>query len=226
MGVKRDDIELIYNGIDCSQYTVCDSETVDKFRDRLGIKNGPVVGIVARLSDVKGHKYLIYAFREVIKTIPDAQLLIVGDGKMKDELIRLVDNLNIHQSVLFIPSVLDISLVLAVMDVFVMPSIQEGLGLAIMQAQAAGLPVIASDVGGITALVKHGQTGMLVEVGDIRGIASSVISLLDNKDLAKSLGVNAQKNICQNFSLEKMATKIEKLYSSCIRPNMAQTIQE
>ena len=216
MKIKKEHIKLIHNGIDCNKFNVIDSQRINEFKQRIGLKAGSVVGILARLSDVKGHKYLIEAFKKVLPRIPDVQLLIVGDGRMKDELVELTENLDIQKNVFFVPSLLDIPLVLSAMDIFVMPSIQEGLGLSIMQAQAAGLAVIASSVGGISTLIEDRQTGILIPSADTEAIAKSIILLLTDKDLAVRLGQNAKRNIQENFSLEKMAAGTEKLYSEVV----------
>ena len=213
MRIKEGSIRLVHNGIDCDKFFVKDLHKINEFKEKNGIKNGPVVGILARLSTVKGHKYLIEAFKEVMEHIPTAQLLIVGDGKIKDELVGLSRNLNIEENVFFVSSVLDISLVLSAMDVFVMPSLQEGLGLAIMQAQAAGLAVIGSSVGGINTLIKDRQTGILIPPAGVGDISKSIILLLTDKDLSKRLGENARRNIKENFSLEKMTSQTEKVYN-------------
>jgi len=216
MKIKKEDIRLIHNGIDCRKFKVADLGQINQFRQKFGIKNDPVVGIIARLSDVKGHIYLIEAFSQVLEYKPHTQLLIAGDGKMKAQLVELSKNLGADNNVIFIPAGEDISLVLSVMDIFVMPSIQEGLGLAIMQAQALGLPVIGSSVGGIVSLISDSQTGLLVPVGDSERIAKSILKLLNDKNLAARLGQNAKRNIEENFSLEKMAAETEKLYNEIV----------
>jgi glycosyltransferase involved in cell wall biosynthesis len=132
--VDEKNIVIIHNGIDIERFREPRTEDRGPRKKNLGLGDGPVVGIVARLSDVKGHIYLIEAMAQVLKNIPDAQLLIVGDGKMKQELLSLTLRLGIEKSVFFIPSVLDTQEVLSLMDIFVMPSLKEGLGLALMEA--------------------------------------------------------------------------------------------
>ena len=216
MKIKEKDIKLIHNGIDCNEFNTIDSQRINEFKQEVGLKAGAVVGILARLSDIKGHKYLIEAFKKVLPRIPDVQLLIVGDGRMKDELVELTENLDIQKNVFFVPSLLDIPLVLSAMDIFVMPSIQEGLGLSIMQAQAAGLAVIASSVGGISTLIEDRQTGILIPSADTEAIAKSIILLLTDKDLAVRLGQNAKRNIQESFSIEKMTSQTEKVYREVV----------
>lgn len=214
--VKPGKIELIYNGLDIGKYPQYNAEQIAESKKWIGLGPGPVIGNIARLSSVKGQNYLIDAMKEVVKRFPDAQLLFVGDGKIKEELLAQVNELGLNKNIVFIPSIQDTSSVLAVMDVFVMCSLAEGLGLSIMEAQSMGLPVVATNIGGIPELVKDNQTGILVGPQDSASIAGAIISLLENRQLAKQLGVNAQKNIWENFTLENMITKTEKVYESVI----------
>ena len=220
--VKEEDIKLIHNGIDTDKFRIpaCPAGRqssgfrVNRKRE-LGLGNGPVVGIIGRLSDVKGHIYLIEAMKSVLEKIPDAQLLIVGEGKMKKELSGLVRRLRIERSVYFLPSVADTGRVLAAMDLFVMPSLKEGLGLSLMEAQASGLAVIGSDVGGIRSLIRDGYNGLLVGPGDAAALSAAILNLLQDKDKAGLLGQNARSFIQENFPEERMISETERLYLDC-----------
>ncbi|MCM8771362.1 MAG: glycosyltransferase family 4 protein, partial [Candidatus Omnitrophica bacterium] len=161
-GLKPEKIKVIYNGIDIDKFKIQNSKSKFELRHKFGLKDGPVVGIIARLSDVKGHIYLIQAFSKVLKQKADAQLFIVGEGRMYHNLLAWVNRLNIKESVHFIPRVSDTQEALLAMDIFVMPSLQEGLGLALMEAMAVGLAVIASDIGGLRNLIRDHQNGILV----------------------------------------------------------------
>jgi glycosyltransferase involved in cell wall biosynthesis len=229
--VDEKNIAVIHNGIDVSKFTVQSSpadagsrlrlnDGREEFRVEakinLGLGQGPVVGIVARLSDVKGHIYLIQAMKSVLKNIPDAQLLIVGDGNLRQELVNLTAHLEMEKNVFFKPSVLDTREVLSIMDVFVMPSLKEGLGLALMEAMARGLAVIGSDIGGIRSLIKDGANGLLVRPADVAGLTWAILELLQNPDRANSLGDAAQKFINENFTQEKMIRETEEVYLECV----------
>jgi glycosyltransferase involved in cell wall biosynthesis len=214
--VDEKNIVIIHNGIDIERFREPRTEDRGPRKKNLGLGDGPVVGIVARLSDVKGHIYLIEAMAQVLKNIPDAQLLIVGDGKMKQELLSLTLRLGIEKSVFFIPSVLDTQEVLSLMDIFVMPSLKEGLGLALMEAMARGLAVIGSDIGGIRSLIKDGLNGLLVKPADAASLSNAILELLQDEDRAKSLGEAARVFIKENFSQEKMVLKTEEVYLECV----------
>lgn len=214
--VKSKNIELVYNGLDIRKYPGYNSEQIAESKKWIGLRQGPVIGNIARLSSVKGQNYLIEAMKKVAERFSDVQLLFVGDGKIKEDLVKQAADLGLNKNIIFIPSIQDTSSVLALMDIFVMCSIQEGLGLSIMEAQAMGIPVIATNVGGIPELVENNKTGILVPPQDSASIARAIISLLENKQLAKQLGVNAQKNIQENFTLDKMVDKTEALYKTVL----------
>ena len=208
--VSPEDIRVIHNGIDLERFQV-------KIKKDFGLGPGPVVGIIARLSDVKGHAYLIQAMPEVLTRIPAVKLLIVGDGKTKDELVNMVERLGLAGSVSFLPSLRDTREALSLMDVFVLPSLKEGLGLSLMEAMAAGLAVIGSDVGGIRNLIQHGQNGILVAAQDVHQLARAILELLGDRNKREYLGNNAREFIRDNFSLEKMIVETQEVYAQCLK---------
>lgn len=203
-------ISVIHHGIDVDCYNL-------EKKKELGLGEGPVVGIVARLSDVKGHIYLIEAMKAVLDKVPLAQLLIVGDGKMKKTLVKLTHQLRLEKSIKFMPSVADTREVLSMMDLFVLPSLKEGLGLSLMEAMAKGLGVIASDIGGIKSLIQNGHNGLLVKPADVRGLSLAILELLNDPRKREELGSNAREFIKNNFSFDKMVTETERIYSECVK---------
>jgi len=216
-GVNAKNITLIYNGIDIERFKDRDIEFKTEMKKSLGLADEPVIGIVGRLSDIKGHSFLIEAMKRVVEKIPRARLVIVGEGKMQKKLVALCRRLGIEKNILFIPSVREIGDILSIMDVFAMPSLKEGLGLALMEAMACGLAVIGSDVGGIKDLVRNGVNGMLVEPADSCGLACAILELLEDKGKRKSLGQQAQILIGQNFSQEKMIIETERAYTEFLK---------
>jgi glycosyltransferase involved in cell wall biosynthesis len=154
--------------------------------------------------------------QSVLETVPSAQLIITGEGKMKKELIKLTKKLGLEKNILFIPSVLDPREVLSLIDIFVIPSLDEGLGLSLMEAMACGLPTIGSEVGGIKDLIQHGVNGLLVEPADVKGLASAILELLKDREKAKVLGNNARNFIKEKFTLEKMVSETERTYLECL----------
>ncbi|MFH2138896.1 MAG: glycosyltransferase family 4 protein [Candidatus Omnitrophota bacterium] len=208
--VNEKQIALIPNGIDISRFRV-----TQKRND----KNIPArtVGIVARLSPVKGHMYLIEAMARVIKEFPDGRLLVFGDGNIKYKLIKQAEELKIAEKVFFLPSVSNTAEVLQEIDIFAMPSLQEGLGLAILEAQACGIPVIGSNVGGIPTVIKHDLSGLLVQPKEPMSLAGAIMRLMESKELAIRLGMHARDEVVRNFNLETMVVKIEEMYKEILK---------
>jgi len=213
--VKEKDIAVIHNGIDPERFGVLSAEDRASKRSFFGLGGGPVVGIIARLSEVKGHIYLIEAMSLVLKDIPDAQLVIAGEGKMQDELLSLVKRLKMEKSVLFVPTINDTRDILAALDLFVLPSLEEGLGLSLMEAMASGIAVIGSDVGGIKSLIQNDYNGLLVASRDVRELSFAIKKLLKDPEKRKNFGDSARKFIAGNFSVKQMISSTEKVYREC-----------
>jgi glycosyltransferase involved in cell wall biosynthesis len=206
--VDEEKIRVINNGIDIKRFYAGKD---------LAIGNVPVVGIIARLSDVKGHVYLIKAMKIVLEKFPSAKLLVVGEGKMYNVLVNLVKNMRMDKSVEFIKHTDDTRVELARIDIFVMPSLAEGLGLALMEAMASGRAVVGSDVGGIKTLIKNNVNGLLVKPADPESLAGAIIQLISNPEKAKIYAREAARSIADNFSLDKMCDQTERVYLECVR---------
>jgi len=215
--LDKNNICVIHNGIDTKNFG--DFSARDRLRQGFGIKDAFLIGIIARLSDVKGHLYLIRAMPEVIKVFPTTKLLIIGEGKMKKLLIQEVGRLGIQDSVLFIPQVSNTKEMLAAMDIFVMPSLQEGLGLALMEAMAQGIAVVGSAVGGIKTLIQDKHNGLLAAPADAPALAQAIIRLLKDAPLRRALGARAREFIIANFSQEEMTDKTEIVYQQSLLTN-------
>jgi len=209
-------ITVINNGIDIDRFQAAALKPKADMKKKLGLNDFPVVGIIARLSDVKGHKYLIEAMSRVLEKYPHTNLLIVGEGKMQKELTAQVFGLGISQNVFFVPEISDTAEALSAMDIFVMPSLQEGLGLALMEAMASSLAVIGSNIGGIKTLIQDGLNGLLVEPAHVMGLEQAILTLLNNPDKRFELGQEARKYIQSNFPQEKMVLETEKEYWKCL----------
>jgi glycosyltransferase involved in cell wall biosynthesis len=215
--IEKSRIALINNGIDTEAFSKTYSKNEkDAIRRAFGLKDGPVVGIIARLSAVKGHRYLLKAMKAVLQRFKNAQLFVVGEGEEEKNLRDLARQLGIEKSVNFTKSVLDTGMVLAVIDVFVLPSVEEGLGLAAIEALAAGKAVVASDVGGIYSVVKDNVTGLLVPAKEPENLAEAILRMLEDKELAVRLAANGQRYVRQNFALGDMVKKVEAVYKEAL----------
>ncbi|MFA5099398.1 MAG: glycosyltransferase family 4 protein [Candidatus Omnitrophota bacterium] len=220
LGVPARDIRLVYNGIDVSFFSAATQINPDERRNMrraAGLGDGPVIGIIARLSDVKGHQYLIHAMKLVLGRYPHAQLLIVGEGPMEHRLVALVRSLKIEKSVVFVPTVVGTVKTLSMIDLYVLPSLKEGLGLSLMEAMAAGIPCIGSDVGGIRNLIHNGVNGFLVRPADPAGLAVAIQELLSDPGKSKAMGEQAHLFINRYFSQAEMLLRTEEVYRECLK---------
>lgn len=204
-------IVLIPNGV-----RIKDDLSLPDFRvgrRKYGLKEEvDVIGFMGRLSPVKGIKYLIMAMSHVLKTKPNAQLIIVGEGKIKQELKNLTKELGIVNSVFFLGTIANTDEVFSLIDIFALPSLQEGLGLSLLEAMAMAKPVIGSEVGGILDVIQKEENGLLVSPGDARELSKAIIELLDNKEKAREMGKKARETVREKFSLERMVEDTEKVY--------------
>ena len=170
---------------------------------------GRVIGNIARLAEQKGHRYLLEALAE----LPDAQLVIAGDGELEEDLKRMAADLGVAARVDFLGRRDDVPDVLAGFDVFAFPSLFEGLCLAVIEAQAAGVPVVATPVGGIRETVVDGETGLLVPLRDVGALARAIARLLDDRDEAERLAANARR-ASKRYAVEQMVEATLELYAS------------
>ncbi|NQT46804.1 MAG: glycosyltransferase family 4 protein [Candidatus Omnitrophica bacterium] len=217
MGVANNRIALIHNGIEVERFARPISDENKKYlKERFGLGRGPIIGSLGRLSPVKGFDLLVKAMKDIIKVMPDAQLLLVGDGPEGEKLRSLSKELGVEESIVFVPSVENGAELLSIMDVAVFPSIQEGLGLSLIEAMAVGRPVIASDVGGISTLVKDSETGLLFPKGDVASMAGKIIRLLTEDGLRDRIRKNGQEKVRRDFTSDQMCEKVINVYKESL----------
>ena len=211
-------IELIHNGVDMSRFSKKYSvDEITGIKSLVGLKKGPVIGTMGRLSSVKGQRFLIEAMKYVISKEPSAQCLIIGDGPEESMLRIFAKDIGVESHVKFAGSIYkDVASYLACMDIFVLPSIKEGLGIALLEAMTVPLPCIASDIGGISDLIKNEENGMLVPVANSRAIGDAILRLLNNRVFSLELAGKAKEYVREKFSLDLMAEKTDKLYKEII----------
>jgi glycosyltransferase involved in cell wall biosynthesis len=214
--VATDKIRFVNNGIDLEVFKPVSGARRTELRQSWGVVDEPVLGVVARLSDVKGLNYLIDAMPKVLSRFPKVKCFIVGEGPMEAGLKEQVLRLGLSESVLFRPVVNKTADVLPVFDVFVLPSLSEGLGLSLMEAQAMALPVVASAVGGVLDIVKDKETGWLVPPKDPSALAEAIMHALSAPDAARRVGAKAREGIINSFSAEKMAELTLNVYKEVI----------
>jgi glycosyltransferase involved in cell wall biosynthesis len=212
-------ISLIYNGIDLQRYE--EPEVCCTFRAEYGIADGaPIVGVVARLEPEKGHPTLLEAWPRVLTSVPDAHLLIVGEGSQRDALEAQAASLGLLEhgrtSVTFTGRRDDVPAVTAALDVAVLPSYREAQGLSILEAMALGRPVVASAVGGIPEMVEHGRTGLLVPPREPDFLAQAIVKVLSDHQYADTLGKAGRDLVHERFCAELMVRAIEAIYDEAV----------
>lgn len=215
---RREKIQKIYSGIEIDHFKPVPDGEKKALKVAWGIsEEAPVVGMVSKLWEGKGHTTLIHAFEGLKQEIPEAVLVIVGEGYLRDQLSDLVDRLGLKGSVLFTGFQMDVRRIIATFDVAVLPSFFEGMGRVLLEAMAMGKPLVASSVGGIPDLVHHGKNGLLVTPGSVSELKSGLLTLIRNKALAKEMGKEGRKRISEEFSAGRMAQSIEKLYRELLQ---------
>lgn len=210
-------VRLVHNGIDTENLKLRQGMTRSQVRESLGVGNGPLIGVIGRLSEVKGQEFAILAMVDVLRQVPEAELLLVGEGRSEQKLKKLVAEHNLEKKVFFRRAVSNVREALFAIDLFVMPSLQEGLGLSLMEAMAWGKPVIGSAVGGIRTLIADQETGILVPPGDASSLARAIIELLTHPEKGLFLGDKARKLITGRFSAREMTRLTEEVYRECVR---------
>ena len=204
-------IMTIMNGIDESKHNV----TIDKKKKRreLGVnQDGPIIGVGVRLTEQKGITYLLQAMPTVIEKYSDITLIIAGEGPLGNKLRSEAISRGIDKNVLFVGPRLDMPELLKLFDLYVLPSLWEGLPMVLLEAMAAGCPIVATDVGGNYMAVKHGVNGSLIKPKDSIKFSYEVIRLLKDKYSRMQYSKNGIKVFHEKFSADIMTRKYEKLY--------------
>lgn len=210
-GIPPDHVSVIEHGIG-PEYFAADEGAVAAARASLGLRDGPVIGTIARLSPEKAIDTLLAATRRVVAAIPSLTLLIVGDGPLEDDLRRQARELGLENAVRFLGFRPDVSVLMRLMDVFILPSRMESVGLVLLEAMAAGRPVVATTVGAIPEYVDQDRTGLLAPPDDPEALAGAIQRLLDDPALRTRLGAAGRVKAEAHFTLDRMVTQTIQLY--------------
>jgi N-acetyl-alpha-D-glucosaminyl L-malate synthase BshA len=209
-GVKKEKLEIIYTGIDTDKFKPFSDYNL---RREFNInENTIIIGIVAVLRAAKRHIDLL----EAVKEIDNVKVVIVGNGPQEMNIKNFIKKNNLENKVLMLGHREDIDKILPNFDIFVLPSNLEALGTALLEAQACGVPVVASRVGGIPECVSEDKTGFLFEKENVKDLREKLINLIENKNLRDEFSKNARKWIENNFSTQKMVKDTENLYKRII----------
>ncbi len=211
LGIAPEKTRLVLNGINVTAF----SRSVDAVCKRLELglsERDVVVGTMANLRPQKNHKNLVTAFALVRNQLPGLKLLLAGDGECRRELEAQARTLGVVDRVLFLGHRTDADELMAVLDVYCLPSLYEGMPLSIMEAWAAGKPVVATDVLGTREIVQDGVTGILVPSDNPEALASALLKVIEDTSLRSTLADNGRKLAFEKCSIEQMIGKYELLY--------------
>ncbi|MEW6009198.1 MAG: glycosyltransferase family 4 protein [Candidatus Omnitrophota bacterium] len=210
---SKDKFVTIPNGINIKDYEMLNDAAVVKLRKDLDIpENFNIITTISRLEPIKGIEIFIKAIAKVNETFHNFRALIVGDGILRNRLMKLARELRLDEGIMFLGYRGDIKDIIYLSDVIVNSALNEGQGLVILEAMACSRPVIATKVGGVPEVIIDNQTGILVESGNYEQLATAIIKVLKDKDLATRLGVEAKKRLELEFSQEEMINRIRGLY--------------
>lgn len=176
-----------------------------------------IVGSIGWLTEIKGHRLLVEALGYLKAEFPKLHVVIVGSGGQQTALLAQADALGLRGRIHLAGHRDDIEHCLAGMDCFAFPSLNEGMGRALIEAMAAGLPVVASRVGGIPAIVRHEENGLLVPAGDSRALSDAMRRILTDSQLAGRLGRNASRSIGDEFGAKAMVEAVESVYRNAVQ---------
>jgi len=210
-------VVMIPNGVQIETFTKISQADVEALRQKLRIHpNTAVIGTVASFNEYKGHTYLIDATVRILEQLPDTKVLLVGGGPLRSQMEDKAEALGLLDYIIFTGIRQDIPRILSTLDLFVLPSLWEGMPIVLLEAMAAGLPVVATRVGGIPEVVEHGVTGLLVPPRDPEALAQAIIALLQDRERAEAMGQAGRARVEKYFSVERMVQQTEALYEDLI----------
>ncbi|MBP8984552.1 MAG: glycosyltransferase family 4 protein [Syntrophobacterales bacterium] len=208
----EDKFAVIHSGVDLDRFrSVCLDAA--RIKEDLGIPTfAVVIGTIGRLTPIKGHRFLIEAARGILAEWPDTVFLFLGDGELAEALRSLATRLGVSGSVRFLGWRPDVAEILPAVDMFVFPSLNEGMGRAVVEAMALGKPVVASRVGGIIDIVRDGENGILVSPADADELAAAIKLLISDPATRERLGEEGKRRVLL-YDAERMVQRIDGLYS-------------
>ena len=207
----KNNIEVIPNFICLKEYKL---DNNDYYKKRFAPNNEKVICHVSNFRKVKRIEDVLIAFEGISKEM-DVKLLLVGDGPERARLEQISRNSKFSKNIFFLGSLKSTKEVLNISDLFILPSSKESFGLSALEAMACGVPVIASDSGGIPEVISHGESGLLNSVGDTYQMTKNALKLLSNDSLLERFKTNAYKQ-AMKFDIEVILPKYEKLYEQCV----------
>jgi len=213
-GVNNQKIHIIQNAVESINDTVLLQQQRQSIRRKYGIRSDEIVlGYVGRLSIEKGIEYLIKAGKDLVEVGARIRIIVIGDGPKKYDIRQVVEEQGLREKVIFAGFQKDVSDILPGFDIFVLPSLTEGTSMALLEAMACGLPVIATAVGGTPRVVISEKNGMLVPPESPEAIVHTVVKLSENPELREKIGQAALNTIESGYNIKRWLEKIDKIYS-------------
>jgi glycosyltransferase involved in cell wall biosynthesis len=217
VGLPPAAIEVIYRGLPDDGFGA-EARDVEAVRREFDLeRHYPALLTVGRLVPQKGQRYLIGAMPEILRAHPRARLLIVGIGFLEQQLREQVDAVGLGASVRFLGRREDVAALMGAADIFVFPSLFEGLGVSLLEACASGLPCVVSNVGPLPEVVENGVTGVLVPSRDPGSLAAAVSRLASDPDLMRRFGKAARARVRRAFQIDRSIAQLEALYDEVLR---------
>jgi glycosyltransferase involved in cell wall biosynthesis len=214
-GIAAERIFVIHSGIDPQRFS---GDRTDHLRSEFHLAADEKVVInVAHLAGHKGQKHLVRAIPHVLEKMNNIRFFIIGKGELMADLKRLAASLGLDRHLVFTGFRDDVGAFYNLADLFVMSSVQEGLGTAVLEALAAGKPVVAARSGGIPEIISDGETGRLVAPADPSALASGIIELLTHADLAQKMATQGQRIVHQQFSIDAMVDEYIQVYQRILK---------
>jgi glycosyltransferase involved in cell wall biosynthesis len=212
------DSVVINNGIDQKKFNR--QRPSENIRKELNVgENELLILFIARFTEHKQPLILIKAFYEAVKIIPGIRLLMVGDGDQKEKALQMVKELSMNERIIFQPFRQDVPAVLAAADIYVLPSLWEGLPIGLLEAMAMGKAIVATNVDGTREIINDHQNGLLTEAGDVPALTNALVELCQNDSLRKKLEISAPQIVNEQFNAVNMTKKIEDIYLNLCNKN-------
>jgi glycosyltransferase involved in cell wall biosynthesis len=217
--ISKQNIVKIYNGIETHEYLNMYSKDIERgVRCEFDIEDTELlICSVGRMVWQKGFEFLINAIPEVVRVIPNAKFLLVGDGPLRGKLGALSKELRVRDKVIFTGFRSDIKEILSAIDILVIPSLLEGFPMITLEAMAMAKPIVATNIDGITEQITDEVNGILVLPKNPSALTKAVIRVLNDKELAMTMGLAAREKVEQEFSVEEMVAETEKVYLSLLK---------
>ncbi|RWX51115.1 Glycosyltransferase involved in cell wall bisynthesis [Candidatus Electrothrix marina] len=217
-GIKETKIKIIQNAVEVKDKTQEVETQRHQVRLQYGLReDGTVLGYVGRLSIEKGLTYLIKAGERLAQAGVPFYIFVIGDGPQEEEIQQIVTEYGLEEKIIFVGFQKDVSALLPAFDIFLLPSLTEGTSMALLEAMACGLPVIATAVGGTPNVIISEENGILVPSKSPEAIVQAVIRLVENKELCQRMGHAALQTIESEYSLHSWLKKIDDIYTVVIQ---------